>query len=356
MDRKRFLGLCTLAGALAVAIGAGCGGGDDDEPGRPDPCGIAITSPEAGESFTVPPLNEDDELVTIAWDASGGGNVRVELLKGGAVRGDILASTPNDGYYFWRIDSPDDLALLDGTGDDYAVRLTALADTTCTDTSDPFRIWDRNGCAIEVAIDYPGSSLEPPDNAQAGDPMTISWVPTNTTGSYDIDFFQAFGSTPTDSLAPIAFDVSGDVYDPWIMTSFHTDESGNYAIRVRDHENPDCYGYSPVFTLDDPDICIIDVLQPLSAHSPLTAGTVFEIIWDSTNNSGALDIKLRTNTLEFVGTIAEGVNANLGAYSWTVSDYGFDGEPDQQFRIFIYDAADVYCEGRSGSFRILQAP
>lgn len=354
MYRFPFVTVCLAAACFGLALTGGCS--SDEAPTPPVACSIELSRPEAADQYIVPPIAPDDELVTIHWAAAGGGQVGIELLKGGVVRGDIIAATPNDGFYFWWIADPEDLALLNGTGDDYAVRVTSEDDGTCTDTSPEFRIWDREGCNVEVAIDYPGWTADPPGDAVAGEEMTITWVPTNTTGSYDIDFFQAFGSTPTDSIAPIAVGVSGEEFGPWIMHSFHSATSGRYAIRVRDHDDPDCYDFSPAFTMLDPDICVIDVLQPMSAHSPLTEGEQFEIIWGATNTSGLLDIKLRTNTLQFVVTVASGVAANLGAFNWTVDTDGFQGEVDQQYRLFIYDAADEYCSGSSGSFRIEPAP
>jgi len=67
----------------------------------------------------------------IRWVSSGiTGNVRIELLKGGALNATIAASTSNDGSHPWTI--PESQA----DGSDYSVKITSVENDTIWDESD----------------------------------------------------------------------------------------------------------------------------------------------------------------------------------------------------------------------------
>ena len=96
MPRIQIAFLTTLVLAGSVFWLVGCGGDDPADPGGgTEACSIAITSPPVGEEFLT------GETVNIRWDAAGGGDVRIALLKAGTEQGVIAESTANDGFRTW---------------------------------------------------------------------------------------------------------------------------------------------------------------------------------------------------------------------------------------------------------------
>lgn len=91
---------------------------------------IKITSPNGGERWKA------GSAQTISWTYTGdpGSQVKVELLKGGALDSVITPAAPTgsggSGSFTWTI--PQSQA----PGSDYAVRVTSTSDSSCTDTSD----------------------------------------------------------------------------------------------------------------------------------------------------------------------------------------------------------------------------
>jgi len=67
---------------------------------------------------------------TVDWISAAGGNVKIDLLKGGTFHSEIVASTPNNGSYDWTISG--NLP----AGNDYRVRVSLLPGVAVTDTSD----------------------------------------------------------------------------------------------------------------------------------------------------------------------------------------------------------------------------
>ena len=89
---------------------------------------ITILSPVGGEIYS---QNFDYD---IAWTGSGvNGNVKIELLKGGAVDSVIAATVPvAAGTYSWTIPASQ------ASGEDYKVKVSSLADGTITTVSPNF--------------------------------------------------------------------------------------------------------------------------------------------------------------------------------------------------------------------------
>ena len=73
-----------------------------------------VTSPSGGERF----YHRATESLT--WVSNLGGNVKIELLKNGAVDSTIISSTPNDGSYTWEVPAGQT------PGADYRIRITSL--------------------------------------------------------------------------------------------------------------------------------------------------------------------------------------------------------------------------------------
>ncbi|MDX1679483.1 MAG: InlB B-repeat-containing protein [Akkermansiaceae bacterium] len=84
---------------------------------------LALSSPNGGESWHL------ENTYDITWSSGMGGDVKIELFKGGVLHTTIAASTPNDGSYSWLVPAGQ------AVGSDYKVRLTSLLDTSKTDES-----------------------------------------------------------------------------------------------------------------------------------------------------------------------------------------------------------------------------
>lgn len=91
---------------------------------------ITVTSPNGGEDWTAGSMHN----VTWNYTDDPGTQVKIELLKDGAVNTVISSGTPvgteGAGSYSWTI--PGNQA----PGSDYTVRVTSTSDSSCTDTSD----------------------------------------------------------------------------------------------------------------------------------------------------------------------------------------------------------------------------
>jgi 5-hydroxyisourate hydrolase-like protein (transthyretin family) len=86
---------------------------------------LTVTSPNGGESWLRGLTH------TLTWTSTGspGGNVKIELLKGGVVNLVISSSTLNDGSFSWVIPTSQT------TGSDFKIRITSTTTTTVTDSS-----------------------------------------------------------------------------------------------------------------------------------------------------------------------------------------------------------------------------
>ena len=85
MYRTLLVSVCAAIACIALILAVGCSS-SDDAPTQPDPCSIEMVRPELNDGYIVPAMNADDDLVTIQWNAAGGGQARIALLKGGVVQ------------------------------------------------------------------------------------------------------------------------------------------------------------------------------------------------------------------------------------------------------------------------------
>jgi hypothetical protein len=85
---------------------------------------VSVTFPNGGESWA------QNSSQTITWDATGGGSVKIELFKGGALNATITGSTPNDGSHPWTVPAAQTV------GADYSIRVTSIDVGTVSDDSD----------------------------------------------------------------------------------------------------------------------------------------------------------------------------------------------------------------------------
>lgn len=332
---RKFLfgtGILSLTG-LVFLLAVGCGS-DDDGGSLPTPCSIDVYGPTFRDIITTPATDETPETdrVDIDWEAAGGGNVMIELLKGGDLLGVLHEEVANTGYNWWYVDD-----LVTNSGEDYQVRVTHLTSSECGDTSSMFTIRDLRACGIDVTIVYPNMRTNP---AEAGDVMTIDWVPTSTTERYDVELWQ--DSVGDFLVGTIAEDLTGDeVVGGWVIDSFHVGSSW-YFIKVQDREIDSCFGRSETFEMNDEVVCEIILVTPASS-GPYPEGSLLEITWTAENTTGLLDIELYYGEQDRIAVIATDVEAADGAYWWTVDDFNYPGESTSNYKFKITDHDDSYC-------------
>lgn len=314
---------------LMAALPTGCS--DDDTAPPPAACGIEIYTPDPGTTF----YSFDD--VNLRWHASGGGSVSVLLLKADAVVDTIAAKTENDGYYWWSAGTM-------GTqgGDDFALRVASTGSAACADTV-PIALVNTDGCVLVLTVD-------PDTTLVAGQDFQITWNSENTGGRVDIELWE--GGQQEEFLAYIAADINNNGSFLWQdVDSFNQGTSPYYYLRIVDTRASDCDDVAGPFGMVDDFICYIDVTSPIE-DQVFNNGQQMVINFDPTNSSGLVNLRLYAGGMLVPGGyIADGVSAAGGTYTWTVSDFGFDG-PDNVYRIVVFDAADPYCSGRSPTFTI----
>jgi len=88
-----------------------------------DGADMVITAPNGGESWV------RGSSQNITWVSGIGGNVKLELLKNGALSTTISASSPNDNSFAWSIPANQTL------GTNYRIRITSVETPAATDVS-----------------------------------------------------------------------------------------------------------------------------------------------------------------------------------------------------------------------------
>ncbi len=84
---------------------------------------ISLSYPRGGEEW------ETNCSYDILWSSNVGGNVKIDLLKGGSVKETLASSTANNGSLTWSIPANFE------TGDDFKVKVTSLDNDTCISES-----------------------------------------------------------------------------------------------------------------------------------------------------------------------------------------------------------------------------
>jgi 5-hydroxyisourate hydrolase-like protein (transthyretin family) len=139
---------------------------DSPPPPPPPPSTLTVTSPNGGQNWIRGTTH------TITWSSTGspGANVKIELLKGGAVNKVLTSSTANDGSYSWTISSTQTL------GTDYKVGITSTSNTAITDSS--------NSNFAVVAGTLTVTTPNGGNSWKRGSVYTITWTKSGSPGSY----------------------------------------------------------------------------------------------------------------------------------------------------------------------------
>ena len=119
---------------------------------------ITIVNPNGGETWIAGTSN------TITWTSDVLGNVRIALLKNGALYTTIASSVSNTGNFTWNI--PAGLA----AGTDYKIRISKATNSQILDVSDaPFAISAGGGTFLTLTAPNGGETFA------AGTSTTITW-------------------------------------------------------------------------------------------------------------------------------------------------------------------------------------
>ena len=188
---------------------------------------ITLVAPGGGENWT------SGTKQRISWTYTGSpGNVKLELLKGGNAYAIIKSSTSagrnSAGSYVWAIPK----ALATGA---YQVRVTAIASSECTSTSNGFNIVG------------PTITLNPIQNSTAGSKLAISWSYTGSPGKVKIELLQGGSPISTIKASTSAGKNNAGSYT-WAIPK--TQAAGNnYEIRVTAIADSTCGDTSPDFSI-----------------------------------------------------------------------------------------------------------
>lgn len=321
---------------------SGCSSDDDESTTDPAPCNMMATTPTAGQGFfTGDPADPENppDVVGIRWEQAGSATyVAIDLLKGGVVIDTIDDQVSNvyPYYYPWYASTMGQVS-----GNDFSVRISAVGESACVDTTDNFSILNTTGCSIILQEPPP---LDGSAEYDEGDDLLITWDSEFTTNLVDIEML-----LDDEYLATIATAVVNTGEYLWSVDSFHEGTGSEYQIRVVDTTLDGCEDISGRFTINDENLCNIGIIAP-QENEIWAPGTDQTIVFFGEQTSGTVDIRLYAGAV-FVEVIALAVPVADGDYVWTVDDYGWDG-PDNVFRIRIADSNDTYCYEVSERFII----
>jgi hypothetical protein len=192
-------------------------------------CGFTITNPYSASIW----YNGNSR--TILWDVSGGsGTVKIDLYEAATFLCAIDASTPNDGSYSWTVTDCGN-----GFSAEYRVKITDVADTTCTEYSDLFSIGEA--CGFTITNPYSASIWG------TGENRTIMWSPSGGSGTVKIELYKA-----ATFMCEIIASTANDGFHSWSVSDCGGDTSSEYNVKITDTVDSDCFQYSDNFTINVP--------------------------------------------------------------------------------------------------------
>jgi hypothetical protein len=270
---------------------------------------------------------------TISWSYTGSpGNVKIDLLQNGSEYANIKSSTnvgkSNAGSYSWTIPATQP------TGS-YTVKVTALANSDCTNTSSSFSI--AGPTITGVNINSSGGTCT------AGQKYTISWSYTGSPGNVKIVLQ---GSTTTTTIkSSTSAGTSGTGSYAWTIPNAQS--TGSYTVTVTALANADFSNTSSSFSIAGPTISKVSVS---STNGTLTAGQKYTISWSYTGNPGNVKIVLlqgsTTSTIKSSTSVGQN---NTGSYNWTVPNTQSTGS---NYQVTVTALANSSCSATSSSFAI----
>jgi hypothetical protein len=281
---------------------------------------VTVVSPNGGESWRA------GMPQSVTWDSNAGGDVKIELYKGGAFSRSITLGTANDGEFGWTM--PADVE----EGADYKVRVTSKSDPT---------LWDESDAAFTVTQPPHVNVISPAagDTWKAATTHAITWD-SNAGGDVVITLNDAGGVELT-----IAAGTPNDGAFDWeIPIALAT---GSYYVKVASTANGAIFDDSDAFTIAPPPY--VTVTSP-QAGDDWQTNAVHEITWSS-DAGGDVSIALYKGGI-LQSMISDGT-PNDGVFEWDVSRALAEGS---DYAVEARSLVSSAISGRSGDFAISTAP
>jgi len=239
------------------------------------------------------PSSSTDQIglstLSINWNTNyTGGNVRIELHKGGSLDQTITSSTTNDGSYNWTV--PADIT----TASNYQVRVKDTG-SAGDDYSENFTLNSRT-----ISITAPVSTTSQLGNST----LNINWNTNYSGGNVRIELHKGGSLDQT-----ITSSTTNDGSYNWTVP-LEIAQSSNYKIRVKDAASS-IDNLTPNFTLTPREVTVTD---PLSTVDQV-GGSTLNITWTSTFSEDVRIDLHKGGSLD--QTITSSTN-NDGAYYWTI--------------------------------------
>jgi hypothetical protein len=286
---------------------------------------ITITGPNGGETF------EQGDPLTFTWTDNLAGPVHLQLLKGGTVVTEIVASTLSDGSYDWTL--PDSLV----SGSDYRLRISSADQPGVADESDAdFTI--ENAPMITVTTPNGGETWT------VGQAHAITWTSANITGNVQLRLLQN-----DVSIKVINSSTTNDGEFTWTVSSDVVPAS-NYKIRVTSVENTAIKDASNAnFTIQADTTPVITVTTPNGGET-WTVGQAHAITWTSANITGNVQLRLLQNNVSV--RVLSSSTANDGEWTWTIPS---DVVPASNYKIRVTSVNNTAIKDASNADFTIQA-
>lgn len=310
---------------------------------------LTVTFPNGGESFRA------GTPMRINWQYRGsniGDKVKIEYVKSDGSAGFIALSAPigTNGYGSYTHNIPSNFL----PGDGFKIRVTSIADSSATDTS------DNNSSIAPPLATISVSSPVDKDSWQAGKTGTIKWNYTGDPGStVKIDLFGQCGAFIRTIAANAPVGTYGSGSYTWQIPSDIV-PSDLYQIRVSGNNTADpCFGASNgAFSIIPPEPSLT-VISPNGGEAWPAASTQ-TIKWNYNGISGTSFKIVLTKDNTDVGTIytfTPEINSQTVNYTWTLPDIL---TPGSGYKIRIDAYHSVYnlraSDSSNASFSILPGP
>jgi formylglycine-generating enzyme required for sulfatase activity len=276
-----------------------------------------ITTP--GDPFiTLISPNDSDNLLVgetkeITWASNMGGEVKIELYKGGSFL-NVIQKSINSGSFSWVIPN----TILDGN--DYKIRISSISNDQVSDMS------DNN---INIKRFYLTSQM----NQAVLEPETaynISWINSDFLNSSNVLIELRKNGV---FFEDIANNIVNTGNYAWTLP-FSVSSGENYQIRIRLNNDPAIYDDSEgVLEVAEK----IKVISPAGSES-LLSGRAQVISW--TDNISE-DVKIELFKGEVFNSVISSSTPSDGNYSWAVPLNQIEGA-DYKIKVTKADSDEVY--------------
>jgi hypothetical protein len=265
---------------------------------------FTMISPNGGECWT------RGNSYDINWYSGIGGDVNIELYKGGIFNSVITSNAPNSGSYNWSIPA----GQLPGV--DYTVKISSVSDPGLYAFSD-----DAFSICSQLALSAPNGG----EVWHIGQIYDITWATSGIGGNAVLEYSTDAGAT-WDTIVTATPD--NGIFD-WSVPSTPTTLA---RVRVSHESCPGNYDESDAdFTITE---YAVTVTQPDGGECWIR-GTTNEITWSAVGISGNIRIELYKAGI-LSSTIIDST-ANDGHYDWNVPA---DQLPGVDYRVKILSVSD----------------